>query len=45
MGVLPSLGRFGFARDKPDIVEGGKREGGRCRCKALPGRWWVGVAN
>ena len=44
MGVLPSLGRFGFASDKPDIVEGGKREG-RCRCKALPGRWWVGVAN
>ena len=37
-------GRLGFASDKPDVVEGGERAG-RCRCKAFPGRWWVGVAN
>jgi len=27
MGVLPSLGRLGFASDKPDVVEGGERVG------------------
>jgi hypothetical protein len=44
MVVLPSLGRLGFASDKPDAVEGGERVG-RWRCKAFSGRWWVGGAN
>jgi len=44
MGVLPSLGRLGFASDKLDVVEGGERVG-RCRCKAFLRQMVVGGAN
>jgi hypothetical protein len=42
--VLASLGRLGFASDKPNVVGDGKRIG-RSRCKAFPGRWRMWVAN
>jgi len=39
MGVLPSLGRLGFASDKPGIVEGGERVGAGAKHFRVYGGW------
>jgi hypothetical protein len=39
MGVLPSLGRLGFASDKPDVVEDGEGVGTGAKLFRVDGGW------